>query len=307
MTTFGFKAKTIKKVLNRKIKDWIESIDDPALKKLLCSNTIVTGGSITSMLMGDEIKDFDVYFKDKETTIAVSKYYCGVFLKQNPKYASSPPITEVDDNGRVTIHIASAGVAESDDAKSTPEEAYEHHLSEGAADSIEDELSNDEDKPKYRPVFMSPNAITLTNKVQLVIRFYGSAEEIHKNYDYFHCMNVYDYASGELSLLPRAMESILSKTLVYTGSLYPICSLFRMRKFLDRGWRISAGEIVKMAFQISELNLKDVNVLKEQLTGVDQAYMRHLIYEVESFKKDNPDKDIDSLYIVGLVDKIFND
>nr|MCU0343906.1 T9SS type A sorting domain-containing protein [Ignavibacterium sp.] len=45
---------------------------------------------------------------------------------------------------------------------------------------------------KYRPVFISENAITLSDKVQLVIRFYGTPAEIHDNYDYAHCMCYFD-------------------------------------------------------------------------------------------------------------------
>jgi hypothetical protein len=256
--------------------------------------------------MGDDIKDFDIYFKSKAATEAVAQYYCNIFQKQNPK-SCIPQVRVTGD--RVEIFVGSSGVAESEDAADTPEEAYENNLLEGKADYVKEDESPPEDgveKPKYRPIFLSPNAITLSDKVQLVIRFYGTADEIHKNYDFEHCKNVYDYDSNELTLLPSALEAILSKNLRYTGSLYPICSLFRMRKFIDRGWRISAGEIVKMSFQISLLDLKDLNVLKEQLTGCDQAYMRSLIYRLEAALAENPDLDINNDYIIELVDKVFN-
>src|SRR3546814_1364029 len=43
--------------------------------------------------------------------------------------------------------------------------------------------------PTYRPVFMSTNAITLSDKIQIVLRFYGEADAIHENYDFVHCTN----------------------------------------------------------------------------------------------------------------------
>lgn len=312
MSVYGMKTKTIRKVLFAKIANWISSIESPELRKLVAENVIVTGGSITSMLLGEDIKDFDVYFKTKEATIKVAEYYCAKFIEEN-KCEYFTPYVKVDEaTGRVTIRIDGAGVAESNDAAGSEEEAYENDLLEGGADTIAShqkrQTPEEEEKDaKYRPVFLSDNAITLTNKVQLVIRFYGSPSEIHKNYDYAHATNVYDYDTNTLTLNQKATECTLSKTLLYTGSLYPICSLFRMRKFLDRGWRISAGEMVKMAFQISELDLSNLNVLKEQLTGVDMLYMRALISALNEFHEGNPDIAIDASVVVEIVDKIFND
>jgi len=44
------KAKTIKKVLRAKIDQWLETIEDEAVRGLAAKNTIVTGGAIVSML-----------------------------------------------------------------------------------------------------------------------------------------------------------------------------------------------------------------------------------------------------------------
>lgn len=307
----GFKAKTIRKILHTKVNQWIESVKDSELKRLLKRDTIVTGGSITSMLMGDEVKDFDLYFKTKETTVAVAQYYCDKFMELNEGWNKEPKV-QTDEDGRVSIRIQSHGILEENDAEDTPEFAYENNLGEGGADQIADYILKPQaseevkEKEKYRPVFISQNAITLSEKIQLVIRFYGNPDEIHKNYDFEHCKNVYDFYTNTLDLKASALESILSKTLLYTGSLYPICSLFRMRKFIERGWRISAGEILKMAWQVNDLDLNDINVIREQLTGCDQAYMNNLIYVMNQQKSENPDLKVDSLYIVELVDKVFN-
>lgn len=313
--SYGCKKKTIAKIIRLKLKDWLKSIKDEDLKLKLKKDVIVTGGSITSMLLGEEIKDFDIYFRTKETTIAVAEYYCKDFIDRNAGSYLNPRV-QCDENGRVTIFVASAGVAESNDAPQSTEEAYENNLLEGGscpnlADVVPAPVvtSNSESinvRDKYTPVFLSENAITLTDKVQLVIRFYGEPDEIHQNYDYIHCQNVYDYDTDTVNLLPEAMEAILSKNLLYTGSLYPICSLFRMRKFLDRGWRISAGEIVKMSFQISKLDLSDLKVLKEQLTGCDMIYMRNLVEALHIWSDENPGVELDNKYMMSIIDKVFN-
>ena len=102
-------------------------------------------------------------------------------------------------------------------------------------------------------------------------------------------------------LRPAALEALLSKELRYVGSKYPICSIVRLRKFIERGWRINAGQILKMAMQISELNLKDVTVLEDQLTGVDTAYFIQLL---ERLKEKYPEK-VDAAYLVEIIDRIF--
>jgi hypothetical protein len=50
-----------------------------------------------------------------------------------------------------------------------------------------------------------------------------------------------------------------------------------MKNAIQRGWTVNAGEILKMLFQVSELDLKNIEVLEEQLIGVDVAYFSLLI------------------------------
>ena len=147
---------------------------------------------------------------------------------------------------------------------------------------------------------MSDNAITLSDKVQLVIRFYGEPSQIHNNYDYVHTFNWYDREKDELVLNQEALEALLTKTLIYKGSLYPIASIFRIRKFIQRGWSITAGQLLKIIWQINELDLKDQTVLREQLIGVDQAYMHQLINAIQE-----NDYKVDSTYLAKLIDEIF--
>ena len=142
----------------------------------------------------------------------------------------------------------------------------------------------------------------MSDKIQLVIRFFGSPGEIHENYDYAHAMCYYTYGDGDLVLHPEALEAILSKTLIYKGSLYPVASIFRVRKFIQRGWRITAGQLLKIMMQISSIDLRDPVVLREQLIGVDQAYMHQLLRALET--KDASQR-IDQTYLAKLVDEIF--
>lgn len=315
------KIKTIAKVLQSKFDDWVETIEDEALREQVRKNSIITGGVIASMLMKEKINDYDIYFRDQATTIAVAQYYVARFKPQNRHVIDVPISVNVDrETGRVTISIKSAGIA-SETGTQTPY-AYFESRPEGQAGNyverimgdpgqIEDqyqeteaaalEAGDEKDKPRYRPVFMSSNAITLSHKVQLVLRFYGEANEIHENYDFVHCTNYWTSWDGLLTLRQEALESILSKELRYVGSKYPVCSVIRLRKFIARQWTINAGQILKMLMQIQQLDLTDFKVLQDQLTGVDCAYFAEVL---EKLHEKDPQK-INSAYLIEIIDRMF--
>lgn len=158
-------------------------------------------------------------------------------------------------------------------------------------------------KTKYRVLFVTSNAITLSDQIQIVLRFQGEPEEIHKNYDFVHCTSFFTSWNKELVLHPEALECILTKELRYIGSRYPVCSLIRLRKFITRGWTVNAGQIVKMAYQVSKLDLDDPTVLEDQLVGVDSAYFAQVIHQLR--ERSEPTGKIDGTYLMTLIDKIF--
>lgn len=289
----GMKSKTIKAVLRKKIDGWLATIEDEKLRAQVKRNAIVTGGAIASMLLGEKVSDFDVYFADHDTTLAVAKYYLA-------RFTTKMNLTVVDEDGRVKIGIPSVGVAGGDvlDDPNEIEDVFQE-TEKKALDTDDEENSA---LPKHRPIFMTSNAITLSGKIQLILRFYGAPDKIHENYDFVHCTNYWSSKPpGELVLRPAALEALLSRELRYVGSKYPICSLVRVRKFVGRGWKINAGQILKMAFQISKLDLEDVRVLEDQLTGVDTAYFLQL---VERLKESDPEK-VNAAYLVEIIDRIF--
>lgn len=327
----GLKSRTIRASLKKKMDHWLASLPTN-LRDAIKNDIIVTGGSIASMLLGEPVNDYDVYLATNKSAYLLADHYCKEFIKRrNLKSGDTHAIPEVrmyypekmftpetmyhtvdDPNLKPGIFIQSVGVI-SESSETTQEYRFFElePLESTAMDSFTEEafavldpVGNPalENAPHYRPVFMSQNAITLSDKIQVVLRFTGDPEKIHENFDYVHATNYYTYRDNRLELNSRALESLLSKSLRYSGSKYPICSLFRMRKFLDRGWRITAGEITKMAFQISELNMRDPSVLREQLTGVDAAYFHQLIRMIYSDRSNGVE--IDSSYVMELIDSL---
>ena len=209
---------------------------------------------------------------------------------------------------RVKIIVNSDGIAEDSDNVADQAEydvdAYLDALGDG--DNISDEVIEEDGYEKYKPVFLSTNAITLSNKIQLIIRFYGEADAIHSNYDFVHVTNYWDSKTQQVVLKQEALEAIINKELLYVGSKYPIASLIRTRKFIKRGWQINAGQFVKIAWQISELDLGNIYILEDQLVGVDSIYFLNFIDTMKKRMLADKNFTLSGDYLTTVIDKIFN-
>ena len=310
----GKQIRTTNRILTKKVDAWLESIEDEGLRKKCKKDVIVTGGSIASMLLGEEVNDYDLYFKRYETTVAVAKYYLEKFQKGRKAkqggigYSMSvEELKDTLDRPRVRIVVKSAGIAGTEQTEDyqyfeTTDNSHTEDYVEEAFQNAEGEVTPEaqEEKPEYHPVFLSSNAITLKGGVQLILRFHGDHEAIHENFDFVHCMNYWTRKEGVV-VNNESLLALMSKTLVYRGSLYPVCSVFRAKKFIQRGWKINAGQYLKMAMQISELDLNNPVILEEQLTGVDVAYFQEVINKC----KEKDGETIDTAYLMEIVNRMF--
>ena len=286
------KSKTIKAVLRKKFDAFLASIDDPEVKKLVKKNSMITGGAIASMLLQEPVNDYDVYFTNRETVLAVCNYYINKFSSDKYDFAIK------EDGDRVSIEVKSIGVAIADGFKMDAE-------TETIAISMTNPDGKEEVKvdPPYRPVYISSNAITLSDQMQLVIRFYGNPQEIHENYDFAHCMNYWTSGDSDLVLSSEALECLLTKELRYKGSKYPLASIIRTRKFINRGFTVNAGNYLKMCIQLNDMDLRDITVLRDQLTGVDATYFIRLLNAIPKDKIIN--NEVDGSYLISLIDMFF--
>lgn len=303
------KARHVRAVCRKKLAELVRHVDRAHVQEAIQDGTIITGGAIASMLLGEDVNDFDLYFRDRETCLTVARYYVERFLRAPPPRFRDGGDLEisVDDSreDRVAVVVRSAGAAgegPSDEyqyfEQTDPENGDAAEYVEKATAVVKD---GEAPRPRYRPVFLSSNAITLSDKVQLVTRFYGPPEDIHENYDFVHCTNYWTSWDNRLTLRPEAIEALLARDLRYVGSKYPLCSVIRTRKFVRRGWSCNAGQYLKMAMQLNALDLTDVTVLEEQLTGVDTAYFMQVIDALK--KRDHAV--VDTAYLVELIDRIF--
>ena len=306
------KARQIDKVIYEKVAALAEA--HPPIKQVLLKNSIVTGGCIASMLLKEKVNDYDIYFDSLPALVEVMEYFGNktgaLYLVAFDENAEIPGNSRVelpsdDDeendfivpvpvrgNGmKFALYSSITGLRDNTNVKYIS--LYYKDIGYWAASDKEKE-----DGLSHTIRFASANAITLTEKVQLVFRFFGPPEEIHKNYDFVHATNYWTYNTG-LITNTEALEAILARELIYKGSRFPLASIFRTRKFIQRGWTLHIANYVKMAFQLNDLDLTNIHTLREQLTGVDAAYLNGLIWQCE--KSNEP---ITSSYVCELVDKL---
>lgn len=306
-------------ILLKKHQDFLESITEPEIKEILNQHSIISGGALVSLLINRKINDFDYYLDNLEAAYKVADYFCRKFAEQNPSIKNQPKAELNKEEQRVKVYTRSSGAASTfgDDTYAYFENREQNEgrdFIDNVA-SVVDEADKIEAKhlakvgpqqKKYRPLFITSNAITLANKIQIVIRFTGSPEEIHKNFDFVHCTNYWTSKDRKVILNPEALESITTRHLSYLGSKYPVCSIIRTRKFLKRGWHINAGQFIKMIWDCNQLNLSSIAVLEDQLTGVDSAYFLEVIRALKRRREESDENFVvDGTYLCSLIDKIF--
>lgn len=273
----------INETLSRKFDSWVSSIEDHSVREMAKQNTIITGGCIPSMILDEEVKDFDLYFRDFTTMFEVSNYYierfqpkCNLANKETVSLTLSVQTSkkfgqvESSENRRLKIEIDHSkhgnlsGISENGYLPQTERESQNYQM----------EIDDQALKANYRPIFVTTNAITLSDKVQCMVRFWGEPDAIHQNYDFAHCTNYWTSWNQRVNLRKSAMDALEARELRYTGTTkYPVSALLRVKKFIDRGWKIDEETVANIATDIQKLDLQDPKVRKEQMVGVSSSCM----------------------------------
>lgn len=304
----GYTEKMIKMFCRNKIDDLCTVIEknNKELSEKLKSHCFVSGGAITSLLQGDQPNDYDIYIDDLNTLYDLCVYFTNEWNEKHTHKREFTIIKHINDEENnheyVEIQVKSIGIVQDYERREIDE--YSSLPSNEIIKEVDDVKENPEEK--YQVKCITSNAISLSNDVQIVCRFCGEPEEIFKNYDFIHTRQAYVRQKDELLLNIKSMVSIMSKRLEYQGSLFPVCSLFRLRKFISRGWTINAMEILKISYQISKLDLDDVNILKDQCLGCDFFYLSRFVDALQKWRDDNPDVEFNSEYMFQLMEEVFD-
>jgi hypothetical protein len=255
-------------------------IPDLALvKKKLENNIFVAGGCITSMILNEEVNDYDIYFSDKSIVDFIFEQMLQKFNEKNGTQWHW-------NNARKKFFTYKNGfLAENPPSLTELFVNWNKYVDKTVNAIYAEKGSKVED---FCPICLSSNAITLAykeTKIQVITRFTGKPEEVLSYFDFVHTNNYYSYIDNKLELNQKAVESISTKTLFYNGSKFPICSLIRANKFLKRGWEIPHIEYLKMVFQLSEFNLYDKQILEEQLIGMYSQDFIQVLEKIENLQE----------------------
>ena len=169
--------KTIEKVIINKMNEWLETITDENLRKETKDNLLVSGGSIASMLMGADVNDYDVYIKDINVLKKLTNYYIKPFENEGVWIADGREKKELLKNYSVNEEPKFFDNYHSIALRNLKEDQIKlmFESKEGGI-RLNEEKSKDE--LNYDPVFFSPNAISLSNDLQIVLRFWGDNQKI---------------------------------------------------------------------------------------------------------------------------------
>ena len=303
-------VKTIRTNIENKLNEWLGTITDIQLRKDVKENLLVSGGSITSMLLNEPVNDYDVYLTKMDIVKRIAEYYTkdigGVVIFDGREKGKL--IEEYNDRERengTSYSVAKDKNSTAISLRNLKENQIKLYF-EGATGGMKLNDHLKEGELNYHVLYLSPNAISLSNNLQIVLRFWGTNEEIHKTFDFIHATNYFTFKDGVVRNLP-AIESILTKQLKYQGSYYPVTSIIRAKKFIKRGFNIGAGELLKIMFQISQLDLNNPDVLEEQLIGVDVAYFDLLITALRNKMTEEPDFKLSTEYFNELINRIFGE
>lgn len=172
--------KTIQRNIENKMNEWLITISDEKLRKEVRENVLVSGGCISSMLLGEDIKDYDVYLQKQDVLSEIARYYTKDII--NIRVFDGADRNRLLDEVRGKENIFAIAVG---NLKANQVKLFFNDLSGGMRVNEDKETQEKE----YIPLYFSPNCISLSNKIQLVLRFNGNAQEIHKNYDFVHATN----------------------------------------------------------------------------------------------------------------------
>ncbi len=134
----------------------------------------------------------------------------------------------------------------------------------------------------YQKEFVTDTAISFFRQVgtrvyhvQLILAFTGSPEQIFDSFDFTVCAGAYSFHRNDFVLHPRFLPDIAKKLLVYMGgSRYPICALYRVIKYQQKGYICKGSTIMHLALAVNALVIDNYKDLKKHLRGIDTLFMQ---------------------------------
>lgn len=240
------KKKPIEVILRERLQTFADFLDIPS------SKLYIAGGAITSLMIGETPRDWDFWATDIEH----AKLAIETLANKNSKYRQHIEIDFVD-NGN-NVGYANISLTEIYRAKCNL-----HNLASESGGAI---YYSDGD------LTISQYAFTATLnglQHQLVLKQIDQPSIVTSGFDFEHCKAYYNIHDG-LVMSNKTRDAIKDRRLVYSGNKNAFVSLLRMKKFVDRGWKIGRADAINIV----------LNYLNNMETDSDQ--LQHEINQIIS-------------------------
>lgn len=106
--------------------------------------------------------------------------------------------------------------------------------------------------------------------VQLIhFKYFKNAQEIFDTFDFTVCMGAFDFETEQFVLHDEFMKHNSQRILKFNkNTAFPIVSLLRVQKYSKKFYSISKPEFLRIALKCMDLDIKNVEELKDQLGGM---------------------------------------
>lgn len=136
-----------------------------------------------------------------------------------------------------------------------------------------------------------------------------SPEDIFDTFDFTCCMGAYQVLTGKFFLHKDFMQHNSQRKLVVNhNTAYPIISLFRLKKYEERGYSASRTQVMKLALAVAALDMNTWEYAIDQLGSMYGSNIGELldtekefsVYELIAQIEDISDHDINNTGRLGI-------
>lgn len=227
---------------------------------ILC-NSFIAGGAIISATKNEKIKDYDLFMTKGSSVRSLFSILASRIVEGGRLQLLTKPDETNDklERGFLTIK----------------EGFHTTYTLEELIDNFNEACKKLKPKSgKVLPAYLSKNALTMSNGVQLIFRFIGEPKEVFTTFDYEHCKvywrpNPLGLLLGSVTYEGRSQESIAKNELIYTGNTrFVLSAVSRLNKFINRGWGVSPSSLLSLAVSSSKVDWSNREALEEELLGI---------------------------------------
>ena len=118
---------------------------------------------------------------------------------------------------------------------------------------------------KYISLFVSNNAVTVGNKQFIYCKFCDDIESLLNTFDIYACMGAYDIVTDTFYFHSNFFFDNMNKRIVLNNSTsLPSTILFRVVKYINKGYKIDKKEIFKLLIVILGSGVQNIEDLKNE-------------------------------------------